>query len=162
MVSAMADKPHLYYWDSCLFISYLGKHPDRISTLSAIVDLVEKGTSKAKIVTSVVAKVEVAFVENEPPTPENEQVIDNFWADDSVVELLEFHDQIAKLARDIVREAKLKGEKTKPLDAIHLATAISFNVTEFHTYNLIHFTWYQDKVKFKICEPYVTQPKLNM
>lgn len=160
MVFAMADPPRLLYWDSCVFLSYLSKRLDRIGILEAIVDLVEKGDSKTKIVTSVVAKVEVAFVENELPTPENEQLIDDFWADDSVVELLELHDQIAKLARKLVRESKLKNGQMKPLDAIHLATAISFKVTEFHTYDLGHFTWYQDQVDFKICEPYIAQPKL--
>lgn len=156
----MANPPRLLYWDSCVFISYLGKHPDRIGTLEAIVDFIE-GDGKTKIVTSEMAKVEVAFVGDKPLSPENEQAIDDFWADDSVVELVEFHDQIAKLARNLVRESKSRGVKTmKPLDAIHLATAISLNVTEFHTYDLDHFTWYQNDVKFKICEPYIAQPKL--
>jgi predicted nucleic acid-binding protein len=157
----MADPPRLLYWDSCVFISLLSKYPDRISTLEAIVDFIENGDGKTKIVTSEMAKVEVAFVGDKPLTPESEQAIDDFWADDSVVELLEFHDQIAKLARHLVRESKSRGvHRMKPLDAIHLASAISFNVTEFHTYNLGDFVWYQGDVKFKICEPYIAQPKL--
>lgn len=144
-----------------MFISLLSKYPDRIGILEAIVDSIEKGDGRTKIVTSEVAKVEVAFVENKPITPESEQAIDDFWADDSVVELVEFHNQIGRLARKLIRESKARRfHKIKPIDAIHLASAISFNVTEFHTYNLDHFTWYQGDVKFKICEPYIAQPRL--
>jgi len=160
-ISVMTKLPRLFYWDSCVFISYLGKHPARTGVLDAIVDDIQKSDGKKKIVASQIAKVEVAFAGNTPLTSAEEQLIDDFWADDTVIELIEFHDQIAKLARQLIRESRSRGvHQIKPIDAIHLATAISVGVNEFHTYNCVHFNWYKDDVKFKICEPYIAQPKL--
>lgn len=157
----MTKPPRLFYWDSCVFISYLGKHPSRIGVLDAIVEDIQKSDGQKKIVASQVAKVEVAFAGTAPPTAEEEQLIDDFWADDAIVELIEFHDHTAKLARELIRECRSRGvHQIKPIDAIHLATAISVGVDEFHTYNVAHFAWYADDSKFKICEPYTPQPKL--
>lgn len=91
---------------------------------------------------------------------EVEKAIDEFWADDSVLELIEFHDGIAELARKIIRDGLPKGWKLKPLDAIHLATAKLIKATEFQTYDLSDCKRYESDLGIKICEPYVVQPKL--
>lgn len=161
----MAKSRQLFYWDSDVFTAYLSREPARIATLESIVDDVENSDDKKKIVTSEIAKVEVAFAAYERTTrkldAEYEQQLDDLWADDAVIELVEFHDQIAKLARTFIRQSIEMGVKVlKPNDAIHLATAQWIGVYEFHTYNLSDFGRVASLVKFKICEPYAEQPRL--
>ena len=161
----MDNAPQLIYWDSCVIISYFNNEPERITTIEAILEDVSQSGGKKKIVTSTVAKVEVAFVSAEKTelrlTDEAEKIIDDFWADDSVLELIEFHDDIAKLARGLIRDGIPRGWKTlRPMDAIHLATAKWIEASELHTYNLQDFERYQPQVGIKICEPYAIQPKL--
>ncbi|OQY97514.1 MAG: hypothetical protein B6D41_03405 [Chloroflexi bacterium UTCFX4] len=148
-----------------MFIAYMTKEATRISTLESIVDDIENSDGKKKIVTSEMSQVEVAYTAYEKTTRQldaaYEQMLDDFWADDSVVELVEFHEQIAKDARMLIRESIRMGIKiVKPLDAIHLATAKWIDASEFHTYNLHHFQPLQNLVKCKICEPYIAQPRL--
>ena len=89
------------------------------------------------------------------------KILDEFWADDSVFEIVEFHDEIARMSRHLIRSSITSGQKViKPMDAIHLATAKWVGVSEFHTYNLKDFQRFQPEVKFKICEPHIVQPKL--
>ncbi len=161
----MAKSRQLFYWDSDVFIAYLSREPSRIVTLETIVADIENSDDKKKIVTSEIAKVEVAFAAYERATrtldAAFEQRLDDLWADDAVVELVEFHDQIAKQARTFIRQSIASGVKTlKPKDAIHLATAQWVGVYEFHTYNLSDFSPVQPLVNFKICEPYAEQPRL--
>ena len=152
------------YWDSCIVIAYFSNDPDKVNILEAVLDDVSKSDGRKKIVTSLVAKVEVSFVTAERTSKhlseDVEKKIDNFWAEDSVLELIEFHDGIASLSRRIIRDGIPNGWRLKPMDAIHLASAKWLEVTEFHTYNLSDFQRYEKDMGFKICEPYVSQPKM--
>ncbi len=161
----MAKPPQLLYWDSCVFTAYLGKEPARIVVLESLVDEIQQSDGKKIIVSSELSKVEVAFAAYEKVNKQldvnYEQLLDDFWADDSVVELIEFHAEIAKKARNLVRESIAMGIKTlKPYDAVHLATAQWIQVSEFQTYNLDHFKPFAGLVNFKICNPHVLQQKL--
>lgn len=68
------------YWDANVFISYLNNDNDRIPVLEAILEAVES-SKIARIVTSVISKVEVAWVAQEnkvaflPTTKKNELMI---------------------------------------------------------------------------------------
>jgi hypothetical protein len=50
-------------------------------------------------------------------------------------------------------------ECKKPSDAVHLATALAFNVDEMHTYDKVMRA---DGVPLKICAPYVSAPPLPL
>jgi hypothetical protein len=54
-------KPQMFYWDGCVFLSYINADPERIDTIDAILNDVSKSRGGAKIITSIVTKVEVAF-----------------------------------------------------------------------------------------------------
>ena len=56
---------HFIYWDANVFIKYLEADPNCIDTLEAILDDVARSKGKKKIITSVLAKVEVAFLAHE-------------------------------------------------------------------------------------------------
>jgi predicted nucleic acid-binding protein len=162
----MADAPQLIYWDSCVIIAYLNEDSNYdLKVLDAIVDEVGESNGKIKIVSSVFSKVEVVFDATEKTnnrlSPDAEKKIDDFWKDDSVLEVVEFHDGIVKLARTLIRESIPNGWRVlEKGDAIHLATAKWVGVSEFHTYDLSHLARYEQTIGFKICEPYTEQPRL--
>jgi predicted nucleic acid-binding protein len=160
----MPSKLELIYRDSSVFLSYINAYPERIPVLEAILDDVHKSNGAKKIVTSILAKIEVAASAQEYSSgelsAEAEQNIDVLWNDDSVIGLIELHDGIALRARDLMRKALTQGWSLKPGDAIHLASAQWLGVTEIHTYD-DKWPRYSPMIGCKICEPYTMQPRLD-
>lgn len=150
------------YWDTDVFLSYLNEHPDRISTLQSILDNISKD-KQSLIVTSTISKVEVAWVAHEKLNrvlnPSEESRIDALWNDSSVIDFVEFHDDIAIIARDLMRNGMIKGWKLRTNDAIHLASAQWVQCCEINTYD-DKWTKYSEIVGIDIKEPSVIQPSL--
>ena len=48
------------------------------------------------------------------------------------------------------------------MDAIHLSTAQQQGSTEFHTYDLDQLAKFAKDTSLVICEPYVTQQRLDL
>lgn len=134
-------EPSYLYWDADVFLAYLNEEPGRIVIIESILEDVQNNRNN-KIVTSVISKVEVAYIAREKLNQELysivEERIDALWNDSSVIEMVDFHDDIAILARSLLREAVNRGWRLKPNDAIHLASAEWAPVTELNTYNLRH------------------------
>jgi len=155
-------EPQFLYWDTDVFLSYLNEHPDRISTLQAILDNISKD-KQSLIVTSTISKVEVAWFAHEKLNrvlnPNEESRIDALWNDSSVVDFVEFHDDIAIIARDIMRTGMIKGWKLRTNDAIHLASAQWVQCYEINTYD-DKWSKYSEIVGIDIKEPSVIQPSL--
>lgn len=149
----------LFYWDTSVFLSYLNAIPDRIPTLQAILDRISKDKNQI-IVTSTISKVEVAWVAHEKLNrvfnPDELSRIDALWNDSSVVEFIEFHDDIALLARDIMRAGMAKGWKLRTNDAIHLASAKSVECCEVNVYD-DKWAKYKEIVGIDIKKPTVDQ-----
>lgn len=155
-------EPRFLYWDTDVFLSYLNEHPDRISTLQSILDNISKD-KQSLIVTSTISKVEVAWVAHEKLNrvlnPSEESRIDALWNDSSVIDFVEFHDDIAIIARDIMRTGMIKGWKLRANDAIHMASAQWVQCYEINTYD-DKWTKYSEIVGIDIKEPSVIQPSL--
>ncbi|MFH2103091.1 MAG: PIN domain-containing protein [Chloroflexota bacterium] len=153
---------HLYYWDANLFMSYLNGDSDRLPVIEAILDEIEKG-GKDKIVTSVLSKIEVAWVASEKVnralSAEEEANIDSLWNDYSVIELVDFSDEVTHIARSILRRSMTRGWKPKTMDAIHLATAEWVGATEMHTYDSNLYK-YGELIGIEVKAPIAMQPKL--
>lgn len=161
----MPSESYRIYWDSDVIISYLGEEQDRVKTLEEILSDVAASDGKKKIITSEVSKVEVAYITTEKASrsllDDTEKKIDDFWRDDSVIELVEFGDHVAPIARSFMRECLANGWRVlKPMDSIHLATAKWAQVKEFHTYNTADFLKYQGFLPFKVLEPFIREPGL--
>ena len=155
-------EPSLLYWDASVFLSYLNALPDRITTLEAILDSVSKDKQR-QIVTSTISKVEVAWVAHEKLNrilnADEENRIDSLWDDSSVVDFVEFHDDIALIARDIMRAGVARGWKLRTNDAIHLASAQWAQCYEVTTYDS-KWDKYKDLIGIEIREPFTDRPKL--
>jgi len=152
------------YWDANVFLYYLNGQPDVIPIIEALFEEVQASRGRKKIATSVLSKVEVAYLQQECETQqfqkEIEERIDTLWQDDSVIELIEFHDGIALQAREMIRQARTKGFSLKPADAIHLASARWIEAYEIHTYD--DWSRFSDMVDCPICTPSATQLSLPL
>ena len=157
MVSNRGGRIRLY-WDACVWLSYINEHTDRVEVLEFLLRDSASSAGDREIITSVIAQAEVAFgileqTKGELIT-EVEQRIDSLWNDRRAITPVEIYPQIALDARELVRTSMARGWSLKPLDAIHLATAQSWHVDEFHTYDK-KLLRYGSELGFLICEPYV-------
>jgi len=157
----MPSETAYVYWDACVFLDYLNNSPGRADVIADVLAQVER--SKDKVMTSVLSRVEVAYVQEESLRhalePQAEARVDALWSDSSVIEIVEVNTEIAVLARQMLREALRRGWKLKPLDAVHLGTAKWGGAREFHTYDADLFK-YEEVIECKISEPYVSQGRL--
>jgi predicted nucleic acid-binding protein len=151
-----------FYWDANLFLAYLNNEVPNALTLDTVLENIRKN-NKEKIVTSVLSKVEVAWVSteklNRTLSVAEEARIDDLWNDSSVIELVEFNDEIAHISRDFLRKSMSNQLTLKFPDAIHIATAKWVGACEMNTYdaNLYKFSTLFD---IKIHAPNVLQPKI--
>ena len=151
------------YWDANVFLSYLNNDKERIPTLEAILEAVESSKID-RIVTSVISKVEVAWVAQEKTnrilTIDEEKRIDEMWENAEIFEMVDFNNDIALKARTLMREGLLHGWKLRTNDAIHLASAQWVGAIELQTYDLKDFQKFSALVGMDIREPHTIQPRL--
>ena len=126
-----------YYWDACVFLSWIDGTLNRGPTIEAI--LTDCENEKLEIYTSSLSITEVAFLPAEKDRKildrQVEEKIDNLWLPPSPIRLVDMYQRIAFEAKALIREAITRGWRLKPADAIHLVTAKVIAVSEFHTYD---------------------------
>jgi predicted nucleic acid-binding protein len=156
----MPPEPQRNYWDSCVFLSYINGVADRLSAIEGLLAESSDPEHPREIVTSSFTIVEVAFALHEKRQKvldaEAENMIDALWADRYAVKLIDFHEGIARDARTLIRGAISAGMGLKPGDAVHLASARSLGVAEFHTYSN-DLVKYASITGFPIMEPHGAQ-----
>lgn len=154
--------PRRVYWDACCFISYLNGDVDRVPVLEALLEQAER--EELLIVTSMVSLTEVAFTAAERSGSElseaDEDAIDALLGNRATVVLVEFSERIAREARALMRNAVARGWSLKPMDAIHLASALFADAREFHTYD--DLSRFEDLVEYSIGEPSGARPGLGL
>lgn len=152
----------LFYWDANLFLAYLNNEPTRVNVLEAIMGEISQ-SKKDRIVTSVLSKVEVAWVAteniNRALNTEEEAKIDSLWNDASIIEIVDFNDEITYIARSLKRRAMIRGWELKTNDAIHLATAEWVGASEMNTYDCRLYK-FSEMIGIVVKIPIAEQPKL--
>lgn len=132
----MPSEPRYIYWDACVFLHYIEGTPQWMSILDSLLEEASE-TNKLIILTSTISITEVAFAKTEKDgkalDPTVESAMDALWNDRSAVKLVEYNEIIAREARALLRLAVQNGRSLKPMDAIHLATAMNRRVDDFHT-----------------------------
>lgn len=134
----MPSKIPRLYWDANVFLSYVDGTPDRLPHIEAL--LREAEHEKVEIVTSTVSITEVAFgsveMDKRALAPEIQEKIEGLWLPASPVSMVEVSVLVVEDAREIMRAAIPDYAKVaKPMDAIHLSTAIRMEADVFHSYD---------------------------
>lgn len=145
------------YWDACVWIALINEEPDKISRCRAIMEQARKG--EIEIWTSSLTLAEVFKKKcegNGVSLPENKDVqFESFIEQDFLKEVQVDHD-IGVEARRLLRKHPLL---KKPNDGVHLATAVLYNVDEFHTFDDENFLPLNgqitraDGIELVICHP---------
>lgn len=134
----MPARGNFIYWDACTIISYLQAIKDRVDILEEILFLSSRGKGP-QVITSVLSKAEVAYVSKDDKNrfdPVIDKRVDQFWADESAIKLVDVSELVADRAREIMRASAAKGwTGLRSADALHLATASRLLVSAFHTYD---------------------------
>ncbi len=128
----MADKLR-YYWDACAWIGLIRQEADKIDVLRYVIDRAQKGEVEIWTSTFTLAEVFKKKCDGEQkglPTAED-QAFDDYVRQD-YVQLAQVDLDIGTLARRVLRQyPKIR----KPQDAIHVATALRYNIDELHTFD---------------------------
>ncbi len=160
----MMNNP-IFYWDACIFITYLKGEQIINGALEGIEEIEKKVNKKeASIVTSVITFSEIL---QSKITPEKfDKFIQLFGRNNYTPYNVD--EDIAKLAGEIRDYYNTTSNKLTTPDAIHIATAIHLNVDTLHTFDgcgnnpgLIQFNGtIAGKYSLKIETPVVSQPSL--
>lgn len=152
------------YCDANVFLAYFNAETGRVEILDQLFEEVQKDDGR-KIITSVMSITEVSHVAEEKSRQRLasgvQNKIERFWNDTSLVEFMVVDEFIARLARNLIRQAISMKYILRTNDAIHLTSAKYAGVYEFFTYDqkLFKFGSIQG---YNIREPYVSAPKLPL
>jgi predicted nucleic acid-binding protein len=156
-----------YYWDSCLFLTWLKNEPRKPGEAEGIEEVVRLvHSNKAEIFTSVLTVTEV--LESKMTDAEKTRFQDLFKRPNVVQ--VDVDSRVAGLAAEIRGHYLAIGAKISAPDSIHLATAIHYEADEFHTTDgggdrkrkgdLIPLSGDVAGHKLVICTPFSRQPNL--
>lgn len=135
-------KPARVYWDTCAWIGLLNGEPDKKRDLESVYTDARNG--KTELWTSTLSMVECRFIDQERETPrpyseEHDKTINDIFRQPFVKPI--------SLTRDIAEHARHVWRATPSLgsfqDAVHLVSALKFNVDIMHTYDkhdLLHLS----------------------
>ena len=123
----MADKEiQKIYWDSCCFLAWFLKEPDRCDICDAIIDAAKK--QEVKLLTSFLTLAEVSKLRNLYPAVAEDKITDFFRNPYIIKIVVDWF--VTRIARDLQTRFSLS-----PRDSIHLATAIHTEADVLHTYD---------------------------
>lgn len=125
--------PRRVYWDACAWLDLLNGEREKLSALQHVWGKASRG--EVEIWTSAFCLAEVYKAKCEGGSAslgaEGDQLLDDMF-DQDFVKVVQVDTDIGRLARRLLRShAKLK----KPSDAIHLATAVHWDLHQLHTYD---------------------------
>ena len=150
----------LYYWDTCLFLSWLADESRPSSEMDGVREIIERSQRRdCRIMTSVITTVEVL----EAKIPAGVERM--FHGLMKRISRGGVDTKIAQLAHDIRNYYVSRGiMKVKTPDAIHVATAILNRAEEFHTFDgdLLSLSGDVAGHRLLICKPVARNPQLDL
>lgn len=170
----MATGKPRFYWDTVCLIAWITDEervdPSELDGLAEVIELVEQ--SKATILMSVLWRSEV--LSDDLTSPQKKRLKNIF--DFRLIEEVGIDSRVMDLASEIrafhkKSTAKSALKNIRVPDAIHLASAIHYEATEFHTFDgkkpdgnvgkLLTLNGNVAGHKLKICAPQAEQLRLN-
>jgi predicted nucleic acid-binding protein len=151
--------PKKIYWDSNAWIGLINREAAKVQALEIVYNAAKKGDGKVEIWTSVLSYAEVWKMADDGAAPrpldeQNKRIGEVLMQ--PFVQLVEVNAIIGLAARALLQaHPQLK----KPYDAMHLASAVHFNLHTLHTYdntNLLRLNGQikrRDGLLLEICKP---------
>jgi predicted nucleic acid-binding protein len=133
----MAGSNPLYYWDTCVFLVWMKNETGRApGDMQGVVDCLNRFKKRElSIMTSVITLTEVT-VGKLPAGADT--LLDNAMQRPNFTKV-SVDIKVARLARDLrnyyLVRPEFNGKTVSVPDSIHLATAILYRATEFHTFD---------------------------
>lgn len=167
----MAGTDPIYYWDSCLFLAWIKDEERQTGDMDGVREVIERVKRRdAKIITSVLTTTEV--LDSKLPAG-MKTLLEGLM---KRVNRVGMDIKIARMAHDlrdyyIQRSTEFGGKTLAVPDAIHLATAILYRVTEFHTFDgggmgkslgLLPLSGNVGGHRLNICKPQAKNPQLDL
>ena len=156
----MAGANPLYYWDTCLFISWLKDEVRASGEMDGVREIIDRFKRRdCRIMTSVITSVEV--LQSKIPAGVDTQ----FNGLMKRISRVGVDTKVAQMAHDIRDYYQKSGKKLKTPDALHLATAILHRADQFHTFDkddLIPLSGDVAGHKLVICKPEAKSPELDL
>lgn len=130
------SRPPIVYWDSCVFLAHLARESVDNLSLSGMADWAERADAgRAIIVTSSISIVEVI------PANISDDLRGDFQRlfDGPHYHRVACGNRVSELASRLRRHydtnKAVNGKRLSTPDSIHIATAILYEATEFHTFD---------------------------
>jgi predicted nucleic acid-binding protein len=122
------NDPTRIYWDSCLYIACIQKEQKRFPTLRAIMKMAEEGKVVLIASTLVIAEVVKLNASSQAASKQAKKIRDFF--ENEYIKVRALDRATAENAAEISRKHGLK-----PMDAVHIATAIATKCHCLQTYD---------------------------
>lgn len=140
------------YWDSCAWLGLINGEPDKRRELEIVYSHAKQG--HYEIWTSTLSVVEVRTLKSEthnskPLSEENLKIIRDVFRQ-KFIKTIPLAVDIAENARELFRSTP---GLRKWQDAVHLASAIRWNVSTFHTYDQADLLHLNGKIKCRNNDP---------
>lgn len=143
----MAEKPK-YYWDACAWIALIQQEEGRFDSLKYVTEQA-KDAKSVELWTSMFTLAEVykrpCDGEQKSLLPVHDGTFEDYILQDFVTRVQVDFD-VGRLARTLLRQYPTIG---KPQDAIHVATALLYNIDELHTFDRANLTALSGKIARK-------------
>jgi predicted nucleic acid-binding protein len=168
----MAGTSPVYYWDSCLFLAWIKDEQRASGDMDGVREVIERSKRReAQIITSVLTATEV--LESKLPAG-MKRLIDGLM---KRITRISMEIKVAQMAHDLrdyyaARGAEHGGKTLSVPDAIHLATAILYRATEFHTFDngktggkslgLLQLSGNVAGHRLIVCKPQARSPQLDL
>lgn len=152
----MGKELQYYYWDACPFCAVFNKESGRVENCRQVLKSAESG--EIRIVTSALTVAEVVRVQDMARLPrEKEGILHDFFQHEFII-VVSVDWFVSTRARRLIFDYPT----LKPMDAIHLATAIKGKAFEMHTYDksLLDLTEKIGVPPMPIRHPSIPQPPL--
>jgi predicted nucleic acid-binding protein len=167
----MAGAEPTYYWDTCLFLAWIKDEERKSGEMDGVREVIERHKRReVKIITSVLTTVEAL----QSKLPAGLETL--FHGLMRRVQRVSIEIKVAGMAHDIrdhyvARKADFDGKTLSAPDSIHLATAILYRVSEFHTFDsdgdaknlgLLPLSGNVAGHRLNICKPQARNPGLDL
>jgi predicted nucleic acid-binding protein len=145
-----------FYWDACPFCALFNREEGWAENCRQVLKSAE--SKEIKIITSAITLSEVIRVKDMQRISQGQEAILHDFFQHEYIIIVSADLFVATKARRLIHEFP----SLKPMDAIHLATAIRAKVAEMHTYDdkLLALSEKIGIPPLRICRPSIPNPPL--